>query len=74
MKIRIIAKPSAKRGRIEKVDVTTYRVSVKEAPEKGEANQAILKALSEYFHVTSSQIRLLSGAASKYKFIVVDKL
>jgi uncharacterized protein (TIGR00251 family) len=73
MKIRIIAKPNANKEKIEKVDATTYRVSVKEAPEKGEANQAILKALSEYFHVTSSQVRLLSGAASKYKFVVVDK-
>ncbi|HEY4508974.1 MAG TPA: DUF167 domain-containing protein [Candidatus Paceibacterota bacterium] len=44
-----------------------YSVSVKEPPRQGKANEAIMKALAEYFKVSFSEIRLVSGASSKKK-------
>ena len=44
-----------------------YKVSVKEAPVAGKANEAIIEALAEYFDVTKSNITLISGQSSKQK-------
>lgn len=44
-----------------------YKVSVKEAPVEGKANEAIIKALADYFDVAKSNITLISGQSSKQK-------
>ncbi len=44
-----------------------YKVSVKEAPIQGKANEAVIKALAEYFDVAPSRIQLISGQTSKQK-------
>ncbi|PJA37619.1 hypothetical protein CO181_02780, partial [candidate division WWE3 bacterium CG_4_9_14_3_um_filter_43_9] len=49
MKIFVKAKPRAKNEKIEKIGEDCFKVSVKEPPEEGKANQAIVKALAEYF-------------------------
>jgi hypothetical protein len=87
MKIIIKAKTRAKITKVErveqpimnfsktednrKIDLVTYRVSVKEAPITGQANEAIIKALAEYFTVSKSSIRLISGQSSKQKIFEI---
>jgi len=44
-----------------------YKVSVKEAPVDGKANEAIIEALAEYFDTAKSNITLISGQSSKQK-------
>jgi uncharacterized protein len=44
-----------------------YKVSVKEPPMQGKANEAIGRALAGYFKVAPSQVRLISGSSSKQK-------
>lgn len=44
-----------------------YTVSTKERPVEGRANEAILRLLAEYFKVSRSQVKLVSGAVSKRK-------
>lgn len=44
-----------------------FKVSVKEPPMQGKANVAITKALAEYFKVSNSQVKLVSGLSSKQK-------
>lgn len=48
-------------------ELLTYKVSVKEAPVDGKANEAIIKALADYFDVPKSNITLISGQSSKQK-------
>ncbi len=71
MKIVVKAKPGAKIEKIEKVDGKNFTVSVKEPPIKGRANQAIVKALAEYFKIPSSKVKIISGYTSKQKVIEI---
>lgn len=74
MKIFIKAKPNAKQEKVEKIDETHFIVSVKEPPKQGRANEAIIKALAEYFDFSRSQICLVRGFTSKEKvFEIINK-
>jgi len=71
MKIFVKAKPRAKNEKIEKIGEDCFKVSVKEPPEEGKANQAIVKAIAEYFKVNQSTIKLVSGFSSKNKIFEI---
>ncbi len=71
MRIFVKAKPSAKEAKIEKLDDDNFIVSVKEPPVKGMANAGIIKILAEYFKVSPSQIKIISGYTSKNKIIEI---
>ncbi|MDO8728275.1 MAG: DUF167 domain-containing protein [bacterium] len=80
MKIFVKAKPNAKEDKIIPPPLTLipeteewYTVSVKEHPVGGRANEAITKLLAEYFHVSRSQVKLISGATSKRKVFDIKK-
>lgn len=49
----------------------TYKVSVKEAPVAGRANEAVIKALAEYFSVAPVRIKLITGQTSKQKIFEI---
>lgn len=69
MKIFVKVKPSAKEERIEKIDETHYRISVKEPPVNGRANIAVVNSLATFFKTPKSGVRIVSGFASKEKII-----
>ena len=71
MKIFVKVKPSAKEERIEKIDDTHYRVSVKEPPVNGRANTAVINSLASFFRVPKGNVRIVSGFTSKDKTIEV---
>jgi len=71
MKIFVKAKPAAREEKIEKINETNFVVSVKEPLVQGRANMAISKALAEYFKVSNSQVRLISGFSSRQKVFEV---
>jgi uncharacterized protein YggU (UPF0235/DUF167 family) len=71
MKIFVEAKTRAKEEKVKKIDKNHFVVFVKEAPEKGKANKAILKLLAHYFKINLSQIRILSGFSFKKKIIEI---
>lgn len=72
MRIFVEAKPRAKEEKIEKIDDTHFKVWVKEPPEQGKANMAVIKVLTEYFNVSWSDIFLISGAASRKKVFEIE--
>ncbi len=49
-----------------------YIVSTKERPVEGRANEAITRLLAEYFEVSRTQVRLISGATSKRKVFEIE--
>jgi len=71
MKIFVKAKPKAKIERVEKIDNENFVVFVKEPPVKGRANQAIIKALAEYFKVPPVNVKIVSGYTSKQKVVEI---
>jgi uncharacterized protein (TIGR00251 family) len=72
MKISVIAKAGAKHDKVEKLDEKCFRVAVKAPPEDGQANEAVLKLLAEYFHRPVCNFKLLSGHRSKNKIVGFD--
>ena len=71
MKIIVRAKPNSKEEKIEKVEEEHFVVSVKEPPINGLANRAIIKVLAEYFGVSKSNIRIVSGWNSRQKVVKI---
>ncbi|MDP3792728.1 MAG: DUF167 domain-containing protein [bacterium] len=69
MKISVKAKPNSSEEKVEKLDDSSFVVSVKEPPVSGLANKAILKVLREYFH--TSNVRIVSGHTSRNKIVEV---
>ena len=62
--------PHAKQNKvIENGDV--LRVYTTTAPEKGKANDAVIKALSKHFGVAKSQIKIVRGITSHDKVIEI---
>jgi len=73
MKIFVKVKPKAREEKVIKLSDTNFKVWVKEAPEKGRANNAVLKVLADYFGTSQSNIKIISGSTSKLKVIEIEK-
>ncbi|MEO6077725.1 MAG: DUF167 family protein [Candidatus Andersenbacteria bacterium] len=71
MHITVKAKVHARESKVEKIDDENLVVHVKEAPEKGRANWAIIKAVAEYYDVPTTSIKIVTGRASTKKLIEV---
>ena len=48
---------------------TIYKVGVKSLPKDGEANEELLKLLSEYFDAPKTSIKIKSGQTSRNKVV-----
>lgn len=74
MKISVILKPNSRhREEVVVGDDGVLTVYTKAPAIEGRANLATVKLLAKYFGVASSKVKLLRGAASKYKVFEVDK-
>lgn len=69
--ITVFAKPASKENKVEKIGETEFRVSVKEPPVQGRANQAIIILLAEYFNVLSADVQIIRGHTSREKIVVI---
>ncbi len=48
-------------------------IGVKARPAQGRANRELIAKLANYFKVSTTQIRIVSGYTSRRKVIVVDR-
>ncbi len=71
MIISIKAKVHARENAVERIDDTSLIVHTTEAPEKGKANQAIIKLVAEYLEIPASRMRIIRGLASTKKLIEI---
>lgn len=75
MKILVKVKLFSKEEKVEKIpqagfefsNTDSYTVWVKEAPEDGKANKAVVEALATYFKTSKSNIELVSGGTNRDK-------
>lgn len=54
-----------------KVSGNEIEIGVMSKPQKGKANEEIIKKLAKHFHVSSSNVRILSGLRSKRKTVEI---
>lgn len=74
MKIFVQVKPKAREEKIMKLSDTYFKVWVKELPEKGKANRAVIKVLADYFKVGQSDVEIILGSTSKIKIVKIANL
>lgn len=51
----------------------TLKISIKEAPEKGKANAALLKYLACLWNIPKSELTLLKGDCRQIKLLLIKK-
>ncbi len=74
MKISILLKPNSRhREEVVAGDNGSLTIYTKAPAIEGRANLAAVKLLAKHFGVSSSKVKLLRGATSKYKVFEVDK-
>lgn len=71
MKIFVKAKPGKKENKIIKLSENIFEVRVKEPPEEGRANEAIIKLVADYFNVPKSRVKIISGGKNKQKILEI---
>ena len=72
MKVFVKTHPKASKVRVLAKDTDHYEVWVREAPEKGKANQAVIEALSAHLGIARSRLTVTSGHASRNKVIEIN--
>lgn len=72
VEFEVIVRPKARRNEVSGIHDNAVRVSVTVAPEKGKANEAILKLLSKNLGVPVSAIRIVGGEKSRRKRIRIE--
>jgi uncharacterized protein len=72
MEIELKVKTKAKQEKIEKINEKSFIVWVKEAPEKGKANQAVIKVVAKFLKISQNNIKILRGKASSHKILEID--
>lgn len=70
LKIKVI--PKASRSEVVGWEGEELKVRLKAVPEKGKANQELIKALSEILGVPKSRLTLVSGETSRHKVVEVE--
>lgn len=74
MKVAITVKAGSKKGPLVQVEQTgELNVYVREPEQDGKANTAVIKLLSEHYHVPKSRIAILRGHTSSKKLVEVRK-
>jgi uncharacterized protein (TIGR00251 family) len=68
------AQPGARKNAITGVHAGRLKVAVTQAPEKGKANQALVKLLAELLNVKRSQVVLCAGETSQHKKFLIAGL
>jgi uncharacterized protein (TIGR00251 family) len=68
------AQPGARKNGVTGIHAGRLKVAVTEAPEKGKANQALVKLLAALLEIRPSQITLVAGATSHHKKFLIAGL
>lgn len=67
----VVVKPNSKKGPLVVGDGEELIVYLREKPVDGAANAALIKLLSEHFHVAKTRIEIKSGAHGRKKLVTI---
>ncbi|MFA6424153.1 MAG: DUF167 domain-containing protein [Candidatus Magasanikbacteria bacterium] len=71
LKIRVLPR-SSKNEVIGKMSDGTLKIKLTAPPVDGKANDALIKLLADYFNISKSKIKIVSGNTSKNKMIEIE--
>ncbi|MBA7625343.1 hypothetical protein ES703_32772 [subsurface metagenome] len=71
MFIEVKVIPNSSKNELVKEN-TKFKIKVKASAEKGKANQAMIKLLSNYYDVSESSIKIIRGERRRKKLIKID--
>ncbi len=71
-RIHVHVVANARRASVEPLEDGGLRVAVTAAPHQGQANQAVIEALAEYFRVPRSRVRILLGRTARRKVVEIE--
>jgi hypothetical protein len=67
--VKVITKSKQNKIKQEKEGLKIYLTAV---PEKGKANELLLKLLADYYKINKSRIKIIKGEKSKNKIVKID--
>ncbi|QDV77923.1 DUF167 domain-containing protein [Botrimarina mediterranea] len=70
--IRVRAQPGARRNGVTGVREAELCVAVTAPPDKGRANDAIVKVVAKSIGVPRTRVKILSGETNRHKRLAVD--
>jgi len=73
MFIKVKVFPNSKKEEIIKKSEDRLAIKVREKPEKGLANKAVINVLSSYFKIPPLKIRLIKGFKQRNKIFEMKK-
>ena len=72
MKIKVKVNTKAKENKVERISNDEYETNTTQIPEKGKANEKILKMMAKELKKAKSNLRIIQGGKSRYKVIEID--
>lgn len=72
MRIYVRVMPRASKNEVIKISEGEYKIKITAAPEKGKANEAVIKVLAEHFRVPKSLINIAGGKTARIKIIGIQ--
>jgi uncharacterized protein YggU (UPF0235/DUF167 family) len=69
--IRIKAFPNAKKPAIEETAPQVLRVFVREDAQQNRANDAVIRAVADYYTIPKNKLRMISGHQKQGKLIQI---
>lgn len=70
----IRAQPGARKNAVTGIHQGRLKVAVTQAPEKGKANDALVKLVARTLGLKRSQVQLVSGDTSRQKTLLISGL
>jgi len=73
MRIYVKVSPRSSKNEIVKISEGEYKVKLTAPPVDNQANEMLVKLMAEYFGVSKSNIKILSGKTAKIKLLEIGK-
>ena len=73
MIIKVHVNTHAHEERMEEIDIDEYKIWTTAIPSQGEANEAVIEIIADYFNTSISNVKIKSGIHGKHKFIEIKQ-
>ena len=71
IQIRVRASPRSAKDLVEGIEGDYIKIRLRAIPEKGKANEAIIKILAKFFDIAPTKISIISGQTSRIKTVEI---
>jgi hypothetical protein len=72
MQIKLKVKTKAKEEKVVEIGDNNFEVHVKQIPEKGKANTAVIKLLAKHFKTPQDSIKIITGKINSRKIVEIS--